>query len=254
MQTFFLAVLVAASPVADDAALKAALGRGEQVFIMTCATGYCHAVGGGAGGGGARLAARGFTQDYIQSIASAGRPGTAMPGFKDRLTAAELDAVVAYVATLNGIEKPVIGAAGGVAAPAAPALSVQAEEGRALFHDSLRGFARCATCHQVRGSGVPAAEPIAKIPADAGALRALSTPNVATVTVDGEAMPGLVVSRNERSVIFYDLTLPPPVLRTVAAGSVAIEAGNRWRHADVIKGYSEAELSDILGYLREIDR
>ena len=254
MQNFFLTVLLAASPVADDAALQASLERGEQVFAMTCATGYCHAVGGGAGGGGARLAARGFTQDFIRTVATEGRAGTAMPGFKDRLPAAELDAVVAYVATLNGIESPDIGPVGEAPVPAATALSEPAEKGRGLFHDSLRGFARCATCHQVRGSGVPAAEPITHIPADAGALRALPTPNVTTVTVEGESMPGLVVSRGERSVIFYDLTLPPPVLRTVAAGGVAIEPGSRWRHADVMKTYSDAELSSILEYLREIAR
>jgi len=254
MQTFFLAVLLAASPVADDVALKATLERGEQVFTMTCATGYCHAVGGGAGGGGARLAARGFTQDYIGTIVGAGRPGTAMPGFKDRLPATDMEAVVAYVATLNGIEKPVIGAAGADQTPAASSLSAAAEKGRALFHDSLRGFARCATCHQVRGSGVPAAEPISRIPANAGELRALSTPNVATVNADGESMPALVVSRGEQYVLFYDLTLPPPVLRTVAAGNTAIEAGNRWRHGDMIKAYSDAELSLILEYLGEVAR
>ncbi|OGT83084.1 MAG: hypothetical protein A3H91_14545 [Gammaproteobacteria bacterium RIFCSPLOWO2_02_FULL_61_13] len=252
MQIFFLTVLLAASPVADDAALQASLERGEQLFAMTCATGYCHAVGGGAGGGGARLAARGFTQDYIRTVATEGRAGTAMPGFKDRLSAAELDAVVAYVATLNGIERPDIGAAGDAAATAVSALSEPAEKGRVLFHDSLRGFARCATCHQVRGSGVPAAEPITRVPADARELHALATPNVATVTIEGESMPGLVVSRGERGVLFYDLTLPPPVLRTVAAGGVAIEPGSRWRHADVIRSYSDAELLLILEYLREI--
>jgi mono/diheme cytochrome c family protein len=254
MRALPLITMLAASPAADDAVLQAVVDRGEQVFNASCATGYCHAIRGGAGGGGARLAARGFSQEHIRTVAGEGRPGTAMPGFKDRLAKADLDAVVAYVATLNGIDRPDIGVAGEAPASSRPALSEQAEKGRALFHDSLRGFERCATCHQVRGSGVPVAEPIASVPASVRELHVLATPNVATVTTERESMPGLVVSRGEHSVLFYDLTIPPPVLRTVSPAGVSIEPGSRWAHGDVTRSYSDAELASILDYLREVTR
>src|SRR5262249_33851324 len=42
--------------------------EGEQIFNKTCATGYCHALKGGSGGGAPRLAARGFDEQYINAI------------------------------------------------------------------------------------------------------------------------------------------------------------------------------------------
>jgi mono/diheme cytochrome c family protein len=243
-----LPLLLAVS--AEEDVLQQALARGEQVFVTSCATGYCHAKGGGAGGGGARLAARGFSQDYIAAATRSGRPGTAMVGFEGRLPVADLDAVVAYVASLNGIEQPEIGRSEDTSA-AETKLSAQAEEGRRLFHDALRAFDRCATCHRVRASGVPVAEPIGDMPASAAALRKLETPQIATVSLRGEAMPALVVSRSESRVLFYDLIRPPPVLRTVAPDGVSIEDGNDWRHASVIGSYSDTELELILAYLRE---
>lgn len=245
-------LLLAVSPADENSALQQALEQGEQVFNVTCATGYCHAINGGAGGGGARLAARGFDQEYIRSVVSNGRPGTAMPGFQNHLSPSDLEAVVAYVATLNGIDTPVISEGeADSGAPEQTELSAAAEHGRSLFHDALRGFARCSTCHQVQGSGVPAAEPIEQIPANAKDMRDLNTPQVATVTVAGEAMPGLLVSQSETRTLFYDLTIPPPVLRTVAPGSVAIQDDSEWRHAAVVESYSDAELELILQYLRE---
>ena len=59
------------------------------------------------------------------------------------------------------------------------ALSPEAERGRALFFDAVRSFGRCSTCHEVNGIGIPVTTPIAKIPADVAALRALATPGFA---------------------------------------------------------------------------
>src|SRR5437764_13215530 len=39
--------------------------QGEQIFNKTCATGYCHTLKGGSGGGAPRLSARGFDEQYI---------------------------------------------------------------------------------------------------------------------------------------------------------------------------------------------
>lgn len=234
--------------------LQEILDQGEQTFLVTCATGYCHAAGGALGGGASRLAGRGFDQDYIRRATLRGLTGTAMPGFGEVLTAEEINAVVAYVAVLNDIANPSVG---GMAlegtAPAAPELSAEAVEGRALFHESVRGFTRCATCHRVAGSGVPAANPMLNVPADAAALRAMAAlDSVSTATVGRESMPALLVSEGASRTMFYDFTSPPPVLRTVDNGDVSLEPGNPWRHDQVLGTYSDPELERILEYLRAV--
>lgn len=153
-----------------------------------------------------------------------GLPGTAMPAFGTTLSRADLGAVIGYVASLNGIANASInlGPGGpGAAGPAEKPLSGEAERGRALFFDAVRGFGRCSTCHEVNGIGISVTTAIANIPADPAALRALATPDVRTATVDGESMPALIVSQGKTRALFYDLTSTPPVLRTVDPGVFA---------------------------------
>jgi len=69
--------------------------------------------------------------------------------------------------------------------------------------------------------------------------------------VDAEAMPALIVSQGKTRALFYDLTSVPPVLRTVDPGALKVAEGSAWRHSAVIGAYNDAELSSILGFLRE---
>jgi len=247
-----LLLMVPSLTCAQD--LRDALKQGEQVFNRTCATGYCHGLKGQPGGA-PRLAGRGFDQDYIFNTVTRGLPGTPMLPFGSSLPRAEIVAVVAYVASLNGItnpdltfkaplgEQPEFGSEG-VAVPP------RAVPGRTLFFDAVRGFGKCATCHEMTGMGVPVTTAISKVPADVRALRALASPDVKIATVDGDAMPALVVSQGKQRTVFYDLTSVPPVLRTVDASSVAISSGSTWNHASVISSYNDADLSTILEFLR----
>src|SRR5438874_2539774 len=139
------------------------LTRGADIFARSCATGYCHGVKGAAGGA-PRLAARGFDEAFILNVTRSGVTGTAMQAYGTLLSRADLAAVVAYVGSLNGIVP-----ARNAAVPIGPEpkkLPPGAARGRDLFFDSVRGFARCGTCHQVDGLGIPVAAPIAKVPAD----------------------------------------------------------------------------------------
>ncbi len=226
------------------------LKQGESVFSKSCATGYCHGARG-ANGGAPRLAARGFDQPFISNTVTRGVPNTAMPAFGTTLSRADLTAVVAYVASLNGVTNPTITSAGPTSAPAAK-LSGDAARGRDLFSDAVRSFGRCSTCHEVGGIGISIATPIAKVPADAAALKALATPQVSTATMGSESMPALVVGKKANVVVFYDLTAPPPVLRTELPAAIQTRDGSTWRHASVIGAYSDAELSAILAYLRSV--
>ena len=227
-----------------SAAPAIAQNSGEQLFTSTCGTAYCHGARG-AGGGAPRLAARGFDRAFIADTVARGVPGTSMAGFSSSLQRRELEAVVDYVAGLNGIAS---NSAKPTAAPAA--LPKEAAIGRDLFSDALRGFGRCSTCHEVNGIGIAVAPPIARIPPDVRTLRELETPAVRTATLGKRTMPGLPVSNGSRAAIFYDLTTPPPVLRSAEPGSVAWADGASWRHSSVITSYTDAELGSILSYLR----
>jgi mono/diheme cytochrome c family protein len=238
---FALAALAAAQNPAD------VLKQGETVFSKSCATGYCHGARG-TSGGAPRLAARGFDQPFIANTVARGVAGSAMPAFSTTLSRADLNAVVAYVASLNGVANVITNSGPPVAVAAK--LTGDAARGRDLFSDAVRGFGRCSTCHEIAGVGIAVATPIARIPADAAALKALATPQVSTATLGTESMPALVVSKKANAVIFYDLTSAPPVLRTESPASVQTREGSTWRHSSVIGAYSDAELSAILAYLR----
>jgi mono/diheme cytochrome c family protein len=235
-----LATIVRAQGIEDVTA------RGEKVFQETCSTGYCHGAKGTANGA-PRLVGRGFDQAFITATVTRGVPGTAMRAFGNSLERRDLTAVIAYVASLNGIASAGANASGG---RPVSALSPEAARGRDLFFDATRSFARCSTCHEVGGMGIPVATPIASIPVDVPALRNLATPEVHTAVVDGDSMPVLMVSEGKSRTIVYDLTSAPPVLRTEDPARVKLSAGSAWKHSSLMGSYSDAELSAILAYLK----
>jgi mono/diheme cytochrome c family protein len=248
MKAIFL--LLVAPALAGAQSLPDVLKQGEAVFAKTCANGYCHGPQG-VGGGAPRLAGRGFDQAFINTTVTRGISNTSMQSFANTLSRGELSAVVAYVARLNGVANPNI-PAGPAAPPAASALSTEATRGRELFSDAVRSFGRCSTCHEVNGIGISVAAPIAAVPAGVAALKALATPRVSTLTAAGESMPALVLANRSQSVLFYDLTTSPPVLRTESPGAVQIRDGGNWRHSSVLGSYNDNELSSILEYLRTV--
>jgi mono/diheme cytochrome c family protein len=225
--------------------------QGELVFSKTCATGYCHGIRGGPGGA-PRLAARGFDQAYISKVVTQGVPDTGMASFATRLSPPDLEAVIAYVATLNGIANPDIRMEAGDAVSTRPALTGQAARGAKLFSEAVRGFGRCSTCHEVGGFGIPVAAPLEKVPASAAELKALATPDVKTGAMGGDTMPVLVLSQGKQSTTFYDLTSAPPVQRNAEPGSVKFTDGSNWRHSSVIGAYNDSDLTAILDYLRAV--
>lgn len=232
--------------------LNDVLKQGEQVFGKTCGTGYCHGVKGTAGGA-PRLAGRHFDQAYIAGVVTRGIPGTAMTSFTTILSRPDLAAVIAYVASLNGIMDQNIGGPGAAASLAPePELTGEAATGARLFKDALRGFGRCSTCHELGGFGISVAAPIGRVPVSAAALKALATPNVKTASMNGESMPTLLLSEGKQETIFYDLTSAPPVERNAEPGAVKLTSGSNWRHASFISAYTDSELSAVLAYLRAV--
>jgi mono/diheme cytochrome c family protein len=247
MKVFLSASLLLAVSCSAQDPIK----QGEAVFAKSCATGYCHGVGGAASGA-PRVASRGFNQAYINKVVTRGIPGTGMSSFAAVLTRSDLAAVVAYVATLNGISNPNVGADSAATVSLGPTLTGEAAQGALLFKEAVRGFGRCSTCHEVGGMGISVAAPIARVPDSLAALRTLATPNVKMGTAGGESMPVLVLSDGKQSTLFYDLTSTPPVERSGEPGSVKFTDGSSWRHSSVIGAYNDSELAAILTYLRAV--
>jgi hypothetical protein len=92
------------------------------------------------------------------------------------------------------------------------------------------------------------------VPANVAALKSLATPRVVTATVDGEGMPAVIVAKKSTEVTFYDLTVPPPVLRTVTPAAFKAAESSAWSHANVIGAYNDTELTAVLAYLRAVVR
>jgi len=241
LRVFTIGALAALAPAQD------LVKQGEGVFNTSCAIGYCHGARGTAGGA-PRVAARGFDQAFINNTVQRGVPSTAMPAFATVLSRADLTAVVAYVASLNGVTITAPAISG---APATPPAG-NAGPGLNLFSDAVRSFGRCSTCHQVGGLGIAVATPMAKVAADVAALKALATPQVSTVTIGSESLPALMVSKKANAMMFYDLTSAPPVLRTESPATVQTRDSSTWKHSSVIGSYSDAELTTILAYLRAV--
>jgi mono/diheme cytochrome c family protein len=241
-------LFLSAACLAQDALVS----RGAEIFANTCATGYCHGAKGTAGGA-PRLAARGFTGQYIRQVVANG--DKEMPGFGGKLDTRDLNAVIAYVGSLNGLSAEAMiagrGAGRGGVAPKRT-LPPEAAKGRALFFEATRGFGRCSTCHRLDGNGMAIAEQLNRVPESVTLLRGLATPRVRTFISGNEAFPAEVVKNSVAEVIVYDLTSPPPVRRTYSNVKVRLDERSEWRHAAVIQSYNDQELDSILTFLRVV--
>jgi cytochrome c2 len=217
------------------------LRHGEEVFAQTCTQSYCHGANGAAGGA-PKLAGRGLTGDYIEKVVTYGITGTPMPAWGQRLPLNEVRAVIMYVQSLNGI-------APSLRSGPPPALTGEAASGRELFFDPQHSL-RCSFCHRVNDRGQAVTPAIASVPADAGALRNLATPQISTARAGAETFPALLSSKIPGESKVYDLTKFPPVLRTFTPAAVDLKDGNAWSHSSVLGNYSDGELNSILAFLR----
>ena len=92
----------------------ASVEQGHEVFSAQCAG--CHGEYGGGNGEAARLLESdpreladgdwlsGHTDQQLRATIGAGIPETAMPGFYDELSRQEIDAVIAYLRSLAGVQ------------------------------------------------------------------------------------------------------------------------------------------------------
>jgi hypothetical protein len=172
-----------------------------------------------------------------------------MPAFGATLDRADLLAVVAYVDSLNDVTPPPNPFA---ARPEARRLPLEAQRGRQLFADQVRGFERCSVCHQADGIGMPVALPFTSVPESVAALRRIATPQIETATAEGDSFPVLALNKGSAQTKLYDLKSLPPVLRAFPKGTVTFANGSTWRHESMLTSYNDQELDAILAFLRSV--
>ncbi len=213
--------------------------QGSQVFKLSCAQGYCHG-SGGTQGRAPKLIGRQYEQAFVIKTVQEGIPNTGMPGFKANLESSKLNAVVAYVLKVSGGDTSKVSSL--AAGAAAETMPVAAKRGKDLFFDAYKGIRRCGTCHSLEGMGIAVGPNLASGGPYPSTLRLATTKS-------GENFPALLVSQYPGDVRVYDLTAPPPVLRTFAKGEITLSSGAAWTHG---QDYTASERENVNAYLKWI--
>ena len=250
----WLALLLAQNVTDPDS-----IARGQRLFAESCSVGYCHGVAGAAGRG-PRLRGRKFDKNYLYTVTRDGIPNSAMPAWKGRLSDEEIWSVVAYVMSLAtaGEEAPPPNPMPPGAGPASVAAfegPLEARRGHDLLFDATRGT-RCSTCHSMNGRGIAVGPDLAQAaPKSAGELVGLVRSKkprhvLSARTTGGDVFPALRVEQSEKWIKLYDLTVTPPVLRTLERSEVSsLTENSNWQHESVARSYSDLELESIFTYL-----
>lgn len=130
----------------------------------------------------------------------------------------------------------------------------QVQRGETLFLESSRG---CINCHALKGRGTavgPDLKVIGRLSPQAivTAIRSSVTQYVQTVKLkSGETFPGMPAGEDEKTLQFYDVSKMPPELRKIDRAELQATAGqDSWKHPPSAAGYTNAQLADIIAYLR----
>ena len=237
-----LLVLAGCFSAAHSQSTEIAIGR--TVYAQSCANQNCHGDQGAAGRAPA-LAQRGFTREYVMRITRDGIADTAMPGWGKQLSLEELETVVTYVVSIQGLSEE-------AAEDLDPNRPWLAHPGRELFFDAARVGA-CGACHLFDGWGVRAAPSIsATLPENIEELLALEGKAVQTARPSGEKpFPALPVARKDGQMQVLDLSAKLPVLRTFPRDRVELTPSTSWSHRDVVGIYDSDELGRILDFMSQ---
>ena len=233
------------------------VSMGEKIFAQSCSVGYCHGTAGTAGRG-PRLQGRSFQAEYVYQVTRDGIPESAMPGWADRLSDREIWAVVGYVLSLSespdstsSLDMP---PGDGPAAFSPFSGPPRARAGLDLFFDATKGTTRCSNCHAMAGRGIaigPNLEQAAESDLSIARIRSSRSRHVLSAHLkDGESFPALRFGQDQDYIRLYDLTLPPPVLRTLDRAQIeSLRSAGDWSHDSAAKSYTNGELEKIIHYL-----
>jgi len=138
-----------------------------------------------------------------------------------------------------------------------PETSSQADRGRLLFEKSPKGLP-CATCHSLEGLGTevgPDLRRLAAIVSPRDLLRTIDMQRTVFVqevrTTDGRAFPGIQEQIRGDTMDIWDLSLTPPLLRSIKTSAIASMKENvTWGHPPASADYKPQELADIIGFVK----
>jgi cytochrome c553 len=211
---------------------QSAAPDGAALYKQHCSTPYCHGAAGTAGRASA-LAGRRFETAHLRNAIAEGIPSKGMPAFREEIGDGGIDALVAYIRSLD-------------MPPAAKKAAAPAKAGRDLFFDSSR-LPSCSECHPAGDIGSPIA---AKLTGHAAPPVDVGSPRVQTAQIHGEPpFTALIAQESAGMLRVYDLSSPLPVLRTVPQKEITLKAGATWSHRSVTDRYSRAELAAIRAFL-----
>jgi hypothetical protein len=132
----------------------------------------------------------------------------------------------------------------------------QAERGRLLFFDASNDL-RCAVCHSLGAAGSSIAGDLDQFGSRttrqiAAAIRTAPSDRVVSARLkDGDTFPALRLDETGDHVKLYDLTVPPPVLRSLERVEIeSISSGSSWSHGKVTARFTAPQLADIIAYIR----
>jgi alcohol dehydrogenase (cytochrome c) len=239
------------TPTNPFAADPTAAAAGKRVFDATCIV--CH----GSGGAGTERApaldsgrfAHGGEDFEIFQTVQKGVPGTQMPSFAS-FSAEQLWQVVSYVRSLSRVSSTTAGA---------PAMG-DASRGEQLFF----GAARCSSCHEINGRGLPIADDLSEVGKQAPAAIAagiehqlsprrvpfgLTNQRYVDITLqDGGRLQGLVRNEDSFSLVLQTLEgdyrpLDRQRIRTITNSTRTLTPAAQHLSAD--------QKADLLAYLSQ---
>ncbi len=146
---------------------------------------------------------------------------------------------------------------GASTALAGEAPEAQIERGRQWFLHSSKGTA-CATCHSLEGKGEavgPDLTRLGKIVGPRGLVMTIQmtvTAYVQQISLqNGRKFPGIQKEKVGDLLTIYDLSTTPAVgLKLKSAEVTSMNSNSKWSHPPTSAGYTQAELADIISYLK----
>jgi len=137
-----------------------------------------------------------------------------------------------------------------------PPENAQSQRGRQLFVSSPRGIA-CGNCHTMGGVGTAIAPDLTTMATYApprglvATMHMTMTEHVLLVKTSAGKFPGLLKGKDGDQSEYWDLSQNPPVLRTFTSKQiVSAERDQKWQHPPATTEYTNAELADLVAFLR----
>lgn len=255
--------LAAASPARVGAAMprQEQIEAGKTLFATNCK--MCH---GDEAAGGRAPSLRGpkFTVPFVRKTAEEGRPGTMMPKFTPRLSAAQIEDLAIYVASLQPVAPSDVAKNGNGTAARDSVLTGDPAAGRGVFFNRAV-LDSCHVCHTYEGQGGGAGPNLTNRMNGRSAReifhRIVVVPHrsvdpayvrVRITTRSGMKYVGIRAESGDGEFHFYDTASLPPVLRAIPKSDVAsvVPVTGSPMPSDYATRLSLKQLLDLVAFLK----